>query len=133
MHLTYTYSIDVCKLFSCASKPKGVNSIWKDAQFASNRRPFEVLLTPFWSPIKHLFKWSFITLWYQVCYKCAEVAYFWVISPPFSWDFCNNISQVLSDNNDDKNCLYLRFYLFKNTIKRKWTFRGLFIANVVLF
>jgi len=26
-----------------------------NAQLASKRRPFAMLLTPFWSPIKHLF------------------------------------------------------------------------------
>ena len=34
----------------------------KDAQLVSKRCPFEVLLTPFRSPIKHLLQCGFVTI-----------------------------------------------------------------------
>ena len=43
----------------------------KDAQLASKRCPFEVLLTPFWSSIKHLLDCDFVTVWFVSSYKGA--------------------------------------------------------------
>ena len=41
----------------------------KDALLACKRCPLRPLLTPFWSPIKHLLIYYFITNWYTVDYK----------------------------------------------------------------
>ena len=45
----------------------------KDAYLTCKRCPFEVLLTPFWSPIKHLLLCCFITNWFSV--GCRLVFY----------------------------------------------------------
>ena len=40
------------------------------------RCPFEVLITPFWSPIKHLLLCGFITIWFTVgCRVALEVGF----------------------------------------------------------
>ena len=49
----------------------------KDALLACKRCPLRGLLTPFWSPIKHLLIYYFITNWYTVDYK-----------PTFYMPFC---------------------------------------------
>ena len=55
-----------------------VSWLLKDAQLTCNRCPFEVLLTPFWSPIKHLFLHDFITNWFTVGCKLAFYTYFYL-------------------------------------------------------
>ena len=57
----------------------------KDALSACKRCPFEVLLTPFWSPIKHLLCYYFITNWFPYSYKPAFVCVFAVIYWCFLW------------------------------------------------
>ena len=49
----------------------------KDALLACKRCPLRGLLTPFWSPIKHLLLYYFITNWFPVDYK-----------PTFYMPFC---------------------------------------------
>ena len=44
----------------------------KDAQLACKRCPLSPLLTPFWSPIKHLFSCYFITNWFPVGCRLAS-------------------------------------------------------------
>ena len=44
----------------------------KDAQLTCKRCPLRLLLTPFWSPIKHLFVYLFITNWFPYGYKTAS-------------------------------------------------------------
>ena len=41
----------------------------KDVLLACKRCPLSPLLTPFWSPIKHLLLYCFITNWFPVDYK----------------------------------------------------------------
>ena len=41
----------------------------KDTQLTCNRCPLRPLLTPFWSAIKHLLLYRFITNWFPVGYK----------------------------------------------------------------
>ena len=48
----------------------------KDALLACKRRPLRGLLTPFWSPIKHLLLYYFITNWFPVDYKPAFCVWF---------------------------------------------------------
>ena len=65
----------------------------KDAQLACNRCPFETLLTPFWSPIKHLFLHHLITNWFTVGCKLAFYTcfclYLQVFYPKLCHDFSN--------------------------------------------
>jgi len=49
-----------------------LNWTQKDALLACKRCPFEVILTPFWSPIKHRFASTFTTYWYAASYKYPE-------------------------------------------------------------
>ena len=48
----------------------------KDALLACKRCPLRGLLTPFWSPIKHLLLYRFITKWFPVDYKPAFCVWF---------------------------------------------------------
>ena len=48
----------------------------KDALLACKRCPLRPLLTPFWSPIKHLLLYYFITNWFPVDYKPAFCVWF---------------------------------------------------------
>ena len=48
----------------------------KDAQLTCKRCPLRPLLTPFWSPIKHLLLYYFITNWFPVNYKPAFCMWF---------------------------------------------------------
>ena len=61
---TCSHIIGVCKLFSCSSKQHMLFWLLKGAWLTCNRCPFNVLPTPFWSPIKHFFwtDWQLIDL-----------------------------------------------------------------------
>ena len=50
-----------CKDNSNIENRKGVNYLSINALLACKRRPLRPLLTPFWSPIKHLFCVVFVT------------------------------------------------------------------------
>ena len=82
----------ICNKKSNIENLKMLFWLLKDAQLTCKRCPFGVLLTPFWSPIKHLYKSSFVTHCSLVSYKIRLKAYvlikFWAFS---SW-ICHNIS-----------------------------------------
>ena len=57
------------------------------------RCPFEVQLTPFWSPIKHLLLYYFITNWFHVCYKLAFYVCICHYIRMFYLKICNDFSK----------------------------------------
>ena len=56
-------SHSVCQSFSQSVNQKGINSVRINGFLACKRCPLRRLLTPFWSPIKHLLKSVFATTW----------------------------------------------------------------------
>ena len=81
-----------CPIFSHADFIKTTKRLAKDALLACKRCPFEVLLTPFWSPIKHLSKPPFATIWLQIIYVDAKTICFYVFFLLFFRTFCQYIS-----------------------------------------
>ena len=55
--------------------------------------PFEVLLTPFWSLIKHLLKLTFVTDWFRGGYKLGSYICFLALFRDFYLTLCNNFSE----------------------------------------
>ena len=64
----------------------------KDALLACKRCPLRGLLTPFWSPIKHLLLYYFITNWFPVAYKPAFCMWFCRYFLISYLKLCNNFS-----------------------------------------
>ena len=64
----------------------------KDAQLAFKRCPFEALLTPFWSPTKHLLQRTLVNIWFYVSYKPDFFGYFELFSQVSTFKLCNNFS-----------------------------------------
>ena len=64
----------------------------KDALLACKRCPLSPLLTPFWSPIKHLLLYCFITNWYTVGCKPASCMAFCRCLQMFYLKLCNDFS-----------------------------------------
>ena len=64
-----------------------------DGLLALKRRPFEVLLTPFWSPIKHLFLLDLITNWFTVGCRLAFYACFCLYLQVFFPKLCHDFSR----------------------------------------
>ena len=62
-------SHSVCQMFSQSASQSGTNSVWINGFLACKRCPLRRLLTPFWSPIKHLLNLLFATPWQQKTYK----------------------------------------------------------------
>ena len=56
-------SHSVCQRFSQSANQSGINSVRINGFLACKRCPLRRLLTPFWSPIKHLLKSVFATAW----------------------------------------------------------------------
>ena len=56
LQTTYSHIIAVCKPFSCSPKQHMLFRLLKDAWLSCNRCSLSVLLTPFWSPIRHLLR-----------------------------------------------------------------------------
>ena len=54
-------SHSVCQMFSQSANQSGTNSVRINGFLACKRCPLRRLLTPFWSPIKHLLKSVFAT------------------------------------------------------------------------
>ena len=73
-------SHSVCQSFSQSASPSGTNIVRINGFLACKRRPLRRLLTPFWSPIKHLLKSVFATSWQQKTYRDAEITCFRFIS-----------------------------------------------------
>ena len=65
-----------------------LNWSWINALLASKRCPFEVLLTPFWSLIKHLLLRCFGTVWFSDSYNCIRMALFLSKKVCFRDEFC---------------------------------------------
>ena len=98
----------------------------KDAQLTCNRCSLEVLLTPFWSPIKHLLFYYFITNWLTVDYK---LAFYMCFSRPlkmFYSKFCNDFFCVVMFGLINVNILYYSFstlYQMCNLRQSLWVYK----------
>ena len=64
----------------------------KDALLAFKRALIEVLLTPFWSPIKHLLLLCFASVWFSVSYKGSEKGWFLTFLERFLTILCQYFS-----------------------------------------
>ena len=69
-------SHSVCQMFSQSASQSGTNCVRINGFLACKRCPLRRLLTPFWSPIKHLLKSVFATAWQRKTYKGAEITCF---------------------------------------------------------
>ena len=78
--------VELCNLFSCRSKPI-------HALLACKRCPLSLLLTPFWSPIKHLLICYFITNWFPFDYKPASYMCFYRYLLTCYLNLCNDFSK----------------------------------------
>ena len=89
-------SHSVCQSFSQSVNQKGINSVRINGFLACKRCPLRRLLTPFWSPIKHLLKSVFATSWQQKTYRDAEITCFYPLSLTFPQSKCKeNLLQPL--------------------------------------
>ena len=79
-------SHSVCQSFSLLVNYKGTNCVRINGFLVCKRCPLRCLLTPFWSPIKHLLLYYFITVWFPCGYKPAFTMFFAVIYWCFLWD-----------------------------------------------
>ena len=77
----------------------------KDALLGCKRCPLRLLLTPFWSPIKHLLFCYLVTNWYSVDCKPASYVFFAVSYRCFLWNYVM-IFQILI-------CIFSKY-------KKKW-------------
>ena len=66
----------------------------KDAQLTCKRCPLRPLLTPFWSPIKHLLLCYFITNWFPYNYKPVSYMCFCRYLLVFYLKICNDFSNT---------------------------------------
>ena len=89
-------SHSVCQMFSQPASQSGTNSVRINGFLACKRCPLRRLLTPFWSPIKHLLKSVFATTWQQETYRDAEITCFYLLSLTFPQSKCKeNLPQPL--------------------------------------
>ena len=89
-------SHSVCQMFSQPASQSGINSVRINGFLACKRCPLRRLLTPFWSPIKHLLKTIFATPWQQKTYNGAEITCFYPLSLTFPQSKCKeNLPQPL--------------------------------------
>ena len=70
----------------------------KDALSACKRCPLRGLLTPFWSPIKHLLLYYFITDWFPFDYKPASYICFYRYLLISYLGLCNDFSNARLQN-----------------------------------
>ena len=87
----------ICPIFSQLDFQQMLFWLLKDAQLACERCPFEALLTPFWSPTKHLLKSSLITHWFTNSYKLTFYTYFSPLLGTFYLKYCNGFSSPRSN------------------------------------
>ena len=82
IYLSYTnnllpHYLNLVNYFQTVQNQHMLFGLLKDARLACKRCPLRGLLTPFWSPIKHLLLCYFITNWFPVDYE-----------PTFYMPFC---------------------------------------------
>ena len=66
----------------------------KDVQLTCKRCPLRLLLTPFWSPIKHLLLCHFITNWFPYDYiPASHICFYRYLLMSYS-KLCNNFSNT---------------------------------------
>ena len=74
------------------------NSLLKDALLTCKRCPLSLLLTPFWSSIKHLLKNTPATFWHTTTYKGIKRTPFLALFQTYRCFLCNNISTPKQHN-----------------------------------
>ena len=94
---TNVYSGIICPIFSHPTFQNMLFRLLKDAQLACKRCPLRPLLTPFWSPIKHFLKSSFITRWFTDDCKLTFYTYFSPILGTLYLKSCNIFSTLSND------------------------------------
>ena len=94
---TNVYRAIICPIFSHPTFQNMLFWLLKDAQLACKRCPLSPLLTPFWSPTKHLLKRSFITYWFTNSYKLTFYTYFSPILGTLYLKYCNIFSTLSND------------------------------------
>ena len=72
----FPYLPSLVNYFQTAQNQHMLFGLLKDALLACKRCSLRGLLTPFWSPIKHLLLYRFITNWFPVDYKPAFCVWF---------------------------------------------------------
>ena len=94
---TNVYRAIICPIFSHPTFQNMLFWLLKDAQLACKRCPLSPLLTPFWSPTKHLLKNSFITYWFTDDCKPTFYSYYSPISEVLYPKYCNKFSNPRSN------------------------------------
>ena len=96
----------------------------KDALLACKRCPLRPLLTPFWSPIKHLLLYYFITNWFPVDYK-----------PTFYMPFCRYllISYSKLCNDFSNSCLQIFEVLNEMVFYERGWWEDRYLTVLVMF
>ena len=89
---------------------------WINALLASKRCPLSLLLTPFWSLIKHLLLRCFRTIWFSDSYNCKRMALFSSKKVCFRDEFCIVFStsfvvcwDLLKQITDAQSCIRINF------------------------
>ena len=87
-----------------------------NALLASKRCPLSLLLTPFWSLIKHLLLCCFRTIWFSDSYNCKWMALFLSKKVCFRDEFCIVFSasfvvswDLLKRITDAQSCIRINF------------------------
>ena len=94
---TNVYRGVFCPIFSYSTFLNMLFCFLKDAHLACKRCPLRPLLTPFWSPIKHFLKSSFITRWFTDDCKLTFYTYFSPILGTLYLKSCNIFSTLSND------------------------------------
>ena len=90
----FPYYLKFVNYFRAAQNQYMLFWLLKDALWACKRCPLSPLLTPFWSPIKHLFFYLFITNWFPYGYKPASYICFYRYLLMFYSKLCNDFSNT---------------------------------------
>ena len=90
----FSYQLKFVNYFRAIQNQYMLFWLLKDAQLTCKRCPLRPLLTPFWSPIKHLFFYLFITNWFPYGYKPASHMYFYRYLLMSYSKLCNDFSNT---------------------------------------
>ena len=88
----FPYQLKFVNYFRATQNQHMLFWLLKDAQLACKRCPVRPLLTPFWSPIKHLLFYYLITIWFSVNCKPAFCMWFCRYLLMSYSNLCNNFS-----------------------------------------
>ena len=106
---------------------------WKDAQLACKRCPLRPLLTPFWSPTKHLFKKHFVTTWFYDYYKVVFYIYFELYIQSLFLNLCKVFSDLCQQNTSsirkESHQLYNTQWACRHLIREQKSRRNLWLIS----